>query len=204
MGVTAVRGDDEPPAQGSPGVVAILDHHPATAVAAAQQLGRRVARQQLDARRLSGHSAQERIEDLARDVVAVRRVPAMADPAAVGRPQVDRVAHRAVLLDERRQPQPLDRRRRAGLDVVRADRLVGIEVRPALDERDAGAALREQAGRGASGDARADDDGVEVRLGHPRRLSIRAWRRCRRTIARSARLPGGGAMASWRARSLTS
>jgi hypothetical protein len=46
---------------------------------------------------------------------------------------------------------------------VRADRLVGVEVRPALDERHARAALGEQAGRRAAGDARADDDRVEVR-----------------------------------------
>jgi hypothetical protein len=79
------RGDDEAPAQGAARAVAILDHHagPADAI---EQLCRRVAREQLDARRLGGQAAQKRIEDLARDVVAVRRAPAVADPAAVGRP----------------------------------------------------------------------------------------------------------------------
>jgi hypothetical protein len=191
-----VGGDDQAPAQGATRALAILDHDSGTAGAVAQQLRRGAARQQLDARRRGGHAAQERIEDLARDVVAVRQVAALADPATVGRPQVDRVAHRAALLDERRQPQLLDRRRRAGLDVVRADGLVRVEVRAPLDERHARAALREQARRGAAGDARPDDDRVEVRPGHQRRLSIRACRRCRRTIAFSARLPGEGTMAS--------
>ena len=67
-------------------------------------------------------------------------------------------------VEQRRQPEPLDRRRRARLDVVGADRLVGVEVGLALDQRDPRAALGKEPGRGAAGDAGADDRDV-VALG---------------------------------------
>src|SRR3954447_23604884 len=132
----------------------------------------------------------------------------VADPAAVRGPHIDRVAERAARLDRAGEPQALDRRCPARLDVVRADDLVGVDVGPALDERDARAALGVELRRRAAGDARADDDDVEVRApaAHRprRRAATRAPRRCRATRPFSIRLPGAGASPSWTARALKS
>ena len=67
-------------------------------------------------------------------------------------------------LEQRRQAEALDRRRRARLHVVGADGLVGVGVGSALDQGDAGAALGEEPGRRAAADAGADDRDV-VALG---------------------------------------
>ena len=101
----------------------------------------------------------------------------------VGRPRAGDVGDEEVV-----EPEP------ATVDLaVGVERRVEVPARATRAPRFADKPPR----RGASGDAGADDDGVEVRLGHPRRLSIRAWRRCMRTIARSAR--GCRAGARWRA-----
>src|SRR5207244_10921251 len=90
---------------------------------------------------VGGQLSQDRVERAPGDAVAVRRftVPE-PNPAAVARPEVDAVVHRAALLEQRCEAELLDRGRRAGLNVVRADGLVGIQRRPALDQCDVRAA----------------------------------------------------------------
>ena len=203
--VAPVGGDDEPPAQRAARAVAILDHDAAAAVAVAQQLGRRAAGQQLDARRLGGHAAQERIEDLARDVVAVRRV------ARGGGSSRHRASTGRSSCAPRRAPRSAPRGPAARSS---ASRWAGCSAcRRSCRRRGPGASRRARRARraartGAPPCSRRRSRRRRRRRSRARssarRLSIRACRRCRRTIARSARLPGGGAMASWRARSLTS
>ncbi len=201
--VPAVGRHDQPGAQ-LPALVRAVLHLDAGGPTIAAQADRGPAGEQLDPRRLGCQLAQDRVERLARDAVAVRRVAVGDDPAAAGRPEVDAVVHRPACLQQRREAELLDRRCRAGLEVMRADGLVRVDRGAALDQRHARATLRVQPRRGATRGAGADDGDVVVGDGrrHPRRS--RACRRWRPTIPRSPRLPGGGTMPSCRATSFMS
>jgi hypothetical protein len=81
------------------------------------------------------------------------------------RPHVDAVAQAAGVLDRAVEAEPLDDRRGARLDVVRAHDLVVVGLGALLEHRGADALASEQRGQSGSGDAPAGDDDVGVRHG---------------------------------------
>ena len=127
----------------------------------AEQANHRLAGEVLDARRFEREPAQDRIEASTGDSVAGGCVGRKPQPAAVRRPGRRPASHRARLLEQRRQSEPLDRRHGAGLDLVRAGDLVGGGIGAPLDQRDPGPREREQPRGRAAGDARAGNGDVK-------------------------------------------
>ena len=158
--VASVGSDQEPGADPQPPVLAVLDLDRRRC--AARHLRDRPAGEELDSRGVHGQVAQDRVKRPAGDPPAVVRPVGERQPPAVRGPELGTGSQRAALLEQRRQAEPVDGRRRRRQDGVRAGHLVGRRVAALLDQRDPRAGLREEAGRRAARHARTHDRDIEV------------------------------------------
>jgi len=119
----------------------------------------------LDARCLGGRLANQGVEQLSAQVDATGdpRGCGWLDPAP-GSAQAHARAHGAGADHRLQQPQALERAHGGGLDVVRADLLIGGGIRTLLDQRDVRSFASEHDRGGAAGEARAGDHGVVAAL----------------------------------------
>ena len=99
------------------------------------------------------------------DVLEEAAAYELVDEIGAAPPRFERLDDRAGPVQQRREPEALDRRHGAGLDLVRAGDLVGRRIRPPLDERDPCSIESEQTRGRTSGDACAGDDNVVSAVG---------------------------------------
>jgi hypothetical protein len=168
LGVPAVGGHDEARGDRPLRSAAIAYPHARHAAAVPLEAGNGLTEHEVDPVRSACQVTHHRVEALAGDVVAGRRIGVVggwvgADPP-VAAPDVDRVRHAAGCLDLVAQPQPLERRDGAREDEVVARRLVRPRIRTLLDEGHPQAGPAVERRGGGAGEAATDDHDVVVHI----------------------------------------